>query len=163
MRFLLCVLILGFLASCTPSYPYLITSEGCNCETYVYRDEKRKIEIVVEATYEVSDRIVSTVELTLRNRSKDTLDMRQASIKGTSKNVRYQSNGRFQPMPYLAISPHKQYTMTFQGGDTHLGSDPWHKIAGEQVTLELKGLILGNKTLPSIVITLVPVNPKFPS
>jgi hypothetical protein len=158
---LLCIGIAFVASSCTSSYPYLIVTDNCNCERFTYREEGGRFEIDVSARYEVKERITSTIELVFRNKSRDTLSFRQASIKGTSANIQYLSNGRFQPMPFVQIVPGNNYEMTFSGSDTRLSGDPWLKIAGEKVVLEIRGLLLGGKTVMPIQLTLVPLNPKI--
>ncbi len=158
---LLAALTLLFLSSCTTTYPYLVTTDRCNCETFVYHDGMGRFDIEVSAQYHVSDRISSTVNLVFRNRSRDTLSLRQAFLKGSSTNIAYQFNDRPQPMPYVGIRPGGEYAMTLEGSDTQPDRDPWLKIAGEQVVLEIRGMLLGTKPLPPVVLTLIPFNPKL--
>ena len=155
--------LLLMLAACTSSYPYLVSNDDCNCERYTYRDERGKFEIEVTARYEVTDRIASTIEIIFRNGSNESLSLRQAYIKGTSKNVQYPYNDRFQPMPFVVVPPGGMYTMTLSGSDTQASENPWLKIAGERVVLEMRGLLLGGRSLLPILITLVPRNPKISS
>jgi len=150
-------------SSCTSSYPYLVVTDNCNCERFTFRDERGRFEIDVSARYEVKERITSTIELVFHNKSRDTLSLRQASIKGTSTNIQYSSNGRFQPMPFVQIAPGSNYEMTFSGSDSQRSDDPWLKIAGERVVLEIRGLLLGGKTVAPLQLTLVPHNPKIAS
>ncbi|MBI3586463.1 MAG: hypothetical protein HY088_04985 [Ignavibacteriales bacterium] len=149
------------IVSCRSTYPYLVTSENCNCESYVFKDGKHNIEIEIRATYHVGERVTSTVQITFRNKNKTALSLQQAYIKGTSTNVRYQFNDRYQPLPYVTIAPGTSYTILFEGSDTELVDEPWHKIAGEHITLELKGLMMGLQVVHPIVITMIPVNPKL--
>lgn len=149
--------------SCTSSYPYLVVTNNGNYERYTYREERGRFEIDVSAWYEVKESITSTIQLVFRNKSRDTLSLQQASIKGTSSNIQYSTNGRFQPMPFVQIAPGNTYTMTFSGSDAKLSNDPWLKIAGEKVALEIRGLLLGGKTVLPIELTLVPYNPKVAS
>ncbi|MEX2090091.1 MAG: hypothetical protein WEB62_09970 [Bacteroidota bacterium] len=155
------VLLLPLLAACTSSNPYLVTTENCFCEEFTYRDERANFTVEVKATYEVHERVTSVVELKFGNGGKDTLDLRQGFIKGTAKNVRYQFNDRFQPLPHVVVPPGTSYTMVMQGSDTELVAEPWHKIAGEQVTIELRGIQMGSKPVNPVVITMIPRNPKF--
>jgi hypothetical protein len=151
------------LSSCTSTYPYRITTDGCNCERYIYKDEARGFEVEFTATYQVTDRVESTIKIVFRNYGRDTLSLRQASIKGTSANVRYQFNDRFQPMPYVAIPPGQSYAVTLHGSDTEVVEEPWHKIAGERVTIEIGGVLFGQAVVNPILVTLIPLNPKLPS
>jgi uncharacterized protein YcfL len=151
------------LISCTSSYPYLVLTENCNCERYVHRDPEHKLEVEVSGTYRVSDRVFSSITISFSNQSRDTLSLQQAYLKGTSENVHYQFNGRFQPMPYVLVPPGTSYALLLEGVDTDDIQEPWHKIAGERVTLEMRGLLLGQEVLGPILITLVPTNPKLSS
>ena len=151
------------LSACTKFYPYLVTNEDCNCQVYTYRDDLRKFKITMSASYKVSERINSTIEMTFENESTDTLDLGQAYVKGTSENVRYQYNGKSLPLPHVRIEPGDSYLMVLRGADTEIVDDPWRKIAGERITVEITRMVLGDKVVPSIVIKLVPVNPKFSS
>ena len=151
------------LISCASSYPYLVLTDNCNCERYAHRDHVHKLEVEVSGMYRVSDRVFSSISISFSNRSRDTLSLRQAYLKGTSENVHYQFNGRFQPMPYVLVPPGTSYTFTLEGSDTEEVEEPWHKIAGERVTLELRGLLLGGETLAPILVVLVPTNPKLTS
>lgn len=145
------------------SYPYLVATNDCNCEHFIHRDERGRFELELSARYKVSDRVVSTIELEFRNLSREPMSLRQAYVKGTSVNVRYQFNGQFQPMPYVIIPPGGKYTMTLQGSDTRMTDNPWLNIAGERIVIEIRGMLLGNSVIPPIVVTLVPYNPKLDS
>jgi hypothetical protein len=148
-------------SSCTLSYPYLILTDNGNVERFTFREDRGRFEIDVTARYEVKERITSTIELVFRNKSRDTLSLRQAFIKGTSANIQYPSNGRFQPMPFVQIAPGSDYEMTFSGSDSQRSDDPWLKIAGEKVVLEIRGLLIGGKIVAPLRLTLVPHNPKI--
>jgi hypothetical protein len=148
-------------SSCSSTYPYLVTTDECNCETFSFKDEWGRFEIDVSARYGITDRINSTIEFVFRNQSRDSLSLRQAYLKGTSLNVRYQFIDRFQPMPLVAVSPGGTYTMTLQGSDTETTEDPWLKIAGEKIVVEIKGMLLGLGPLAPIVLALKPYNPKL--
>ncbi len=148
-------------SSCTSTFPYLVTTDECNCETFSFKDEQGKFEIDVSAHYVITDRINSTIELVFRNDSRDSLSLRQGHLKGTSLNVRYQFNGRFQPMPFVAVPPGGTYAMTVQGSDTEAQENPWLKIAGEKIVVEMKGMLLGSRPIAPIVLTLKPYNPKL--
>jgi hypothetical protein len=148
-------------ASCTSTYPYLVTTDECNCESFSFRDERGRFEIDVSARYVITDRINSTIEFVFRNQSRDSLNLRQALLKGTSLNVRYQFNDRFQPMPFVAVPPGGTYAMKLQGSDSEATENPWLKIAGERIVIEMKGMLLGLRPLEPIVLSLKPYNPKL--
>jgi hypothetical protein len=162
VKLLLSALVLPLvLTACSSSYPYRITSDDCNCERFIYRGEQRRFEIEVSARYVVTDRISSEIELIFRNHDRESMSLRQAYIKGTSANVRYQNNDRFQPLPYVIVPPQGAYSMTLRGSDVEASENPWLKIAGEKIVLELRGLLLGAEPMGPIIITLVPYNPKL--
>jgi hypothetical protein len=96
-----------------------------------------------------------------RNRDRQALSLQQAFIKGTSSNIRYPFNDRFQPMPFVQIPPGSNYTMTLSGSDTQVSDNPWLKIAGEKVLLEIRGILLGEKKVLPIQLSLIPYNPKI--
>ena len=155
------VLVALILSGCSYTYPYRILSDRCNCEIYTYRNPRYNIEIEFRASYKLKDRVTSSVEIQFRNSSRDTLSLKQAYLTGTSRNVRYQYNGRPRPLPFEVIPPGSTFTVAFEGSDTEVVENPWLKIAGERVTLEIKGLILGGKFLPAISVEMMPVNPKL--
>jgi hypothetical protein len=158
---LLAALVVVLFSSCTSTYPYLVTTDECNCERFIYNDARGRFEIELSASYVVTDRINSTIEFVFRNRSRDPLNLKQAYLKGTSVNVRYPFNDRFQPMPFVVVPPDGSYTMRLEGGDARGSEDPWLKIAGEKIVVEIKGILLGSKPLAPIVLTLKPFNPKL--
>ena len=160
---LLCIGLAFVVSCCTSSYPYLVATDNCNCERYTYRDERGRFEIEVSARYEISARITSTIELVFRNKSRDVLSLQQAYIKGTSANIPYPLNDRFQAMPYVQIAAGGSYTMTLSGSDSQTSENPWLKIAGEKVVLEIRGVTLGGMTVHPIQLTLIPYNPKIAS
>lgn len=156
-------ILLLLLAGCTTSYPYLILNENCRCEHYVYDDQRSKIRIELSASYQVRGVVISTLKLSFFNRSNDTLSLKQGYIKAASQNIQYPNNNRFQPLPHVELMPGERYDVEVGGSDTDQKSDPWLKIAGEKVTVELRRLMVGGKELQPIVFTLVPLNPKLPS
>ena len=150
-----------FLSGCSHTYPYRILSDRCNCEVYTYRNPRYNIEIEFRASYKLKDRVTSSVEIEFRNGSRDTLSLKQAYLTGTSRNVHYQYNGRPRQLPFELIPPGSTFSFAFEGSDTEVVENPWLKIAGERVTLEIRGLILGQKFLPAISVEMMPVNPKL--
>lgn len=146
--------------ACQTSYPYLILNDECRCEEYHYNDPAG-VSITIKARYKVGDAISSRIEITIENRSSDSLDLRQAFIKGTSRNVRYAANNRFLPLPHVVILPGKDYDLALEGQDVDRADDPWLKIAGEQVTIEIRKMYLSGKELQPAVFRLVPKNPKL--
>ena len=157
----LAVLVVFLIPSCTSTYPYLIATDECNCERFIYKDERGRFEIEASARYNITDRIHSTLEFVFRNNSREPLSLKQAYLKGSSQNVRYEFNDRFQPMPFAVVPPAGSYMLKLEGSDPEMSDDPWLKIAGEKIVVEMKGMLLGLKPLAPIVITFRPFNPKL--
>jgi len=149
------------LSSCTSSYPYLVTNNDCNCERFVFRDSEGRFQIGVSARYSVGDRIHTVMEFEFRNSSRLPLSLKQAFLKGSSLNIHYEFNDRFQPMPYVVIPPSGTYMLTLEGSDVETTDDPWLKIAGEKVVIEMKGMLLGSKPLAPVILTFRPINPRL--
>jgi hypothetical protein len=149
------------LSSCTQSYVYLIKNDNCNCKHYTYRDTQHHFAITYEAQYKVTDRIETTISLDFENNSTDTLDLRLASVSVQSENVHYEYNNKFLSLPYVVVLPGDSYEMTLSGRDINAEEHPWYHIAGEQVTITIQRLVIGNVNLDPIIVTMIPVNPKF--
>jgi hypothetical protein len=149
------------LSSCSTSYPYLVLTENCQCEVYTYQDAKHRFAVQFEAAYRVDDRIRTRVEIEFQNRSSDTLSLEQAYVIGTSRNIRYQNNGRAVALPFVRIPPHESSRVIFEGADTERSPNPWLKIAGERTTLEVRGLMLGTDEMPPVKVELTPIQPKL--
>jgi hypothetical protein len=151
------------ITGCAQTYPYLIVTDDCNCTHYRYLDRSSKVEYVLSGDYAVNARVASTIRITLRNLSKDTLSLKQGHIRGSSRNIRYENNGRYVPLPFVDILPGEEFQITLAGTDTETVAEPWFKIAGERVRLEIKGLLLKGKILNPMVVEFIPVNPKLSS
>ncbi len=165
MKYVYYIVLVGtaFLASCTQSYPYLVKNDNCNCKEYTYRDVRHRFAITCEARYKVTDRIETTISLNFENNSSDTLDLRLASFNVKSENVHYEYNDKFLSLPYVVVVPGDSYEVALHGKDTSSDEHPWYRIAGEQITVTIQRLVIGNINLDPIVMTMVPVNPKFSS
>ncbi|MDE3056838.1 MAG: hypothetical protein KGJ59_02635 [Bacteroidota bacterium] len=149
------------LSSCIRSYVYLIKNDNCNCEKYTYRDVQHRFSITYAAQYRVTDRIETTISLEFENNSSDTLDLRLASVSVKSENVHYEYNDKFLSLPYVFILPGDSYAVTLNGKDTYAEEHPWYRVAGEQLTVTVQRLVIGTVTLDPVVVTMIPVNPKF--
>lgn len=148
---------------CSTTHPYLFLNENCRCEVYTYQDSKRRFVVKFEAEYRVEERIRTRVRIEFENRSRDTLSLEQAYVIGTSRNIRYQNNGRAVPLPFVRIPPRESYLMIFEGADTEEAENPWLKIAGERTTIEIRGLMVGKEEIPTVRVELAPINPKLSS
>ena len=76
----------------------------------------------------------------------------------SSKNINYQYNNKFLPLPDLVVPPGHSEDLDLDGKEV-TASPTWKKIAGEQMTLTLKGMRLGDNMLGTQVVTFVPENP----
>jgi hypothetical protein len=151
-------LLLSLLAGCGPaaSYPYR-TAEG-SAEEFRARD--RSIEYRIRAHYTMRDGVTTGIEIEFRNGAGDTLSLDFASVKVDSRNIAYQYNAKFVPLPRLLIPPHHVDHVTLTGREVG-GEDDWLKIAGERLTVTIKGLRLGGEELAPLEAAFVPVNPKL--
>ncbi len=144
---------------CAPvAYPYFVADEGCNCTEYRRRDGP--VEYLFHARYRMSGGIETTLGITFFNRSDDTLSLDLGTVKISSRNVSYQYNDKFIPLPGLHIGPHGIDSLLLAGKDV-TGNDDWHVIAGERLTLTIRGMRLGGRTLKEQQVTFVPENPKL--
>jgi hypothetical protein len=84
-------------------------------------------------------------------------------VKISSKNISYQYNDKFLPLPEVSVDPHSQEHVLLTGKDLQSSPNEWNKIAGERLTLALKGIHLGERELPLKEVTFVPDNPKLRS
>lgn len=140
-------------------FVYRAVNDGCNCEEYRTRDGE--VEYLFRANYRMRSGILTSIEIELINHSNtDTLSTDVASTKVSSRNVSYQYNDRFLPMPSILIVPRERDVIRLQGKEV-TGVDDWHKIAGEQLTLTIKGILIGKKQLKQQQLTFVPENPKL--
>ena len=150
------------LAGCSTSriaYPYLAATDNCHCLDFHVHDGK--IDYLFHASYRMDDGVLTTVDITFTNRSsRDTLFTGLGSVKVSSRNITYQYNDRFLPLPILTINPRSSNIVHLSGRDIS-GEDDWHKIAGEQLTVTIKGVRLGDATLRPQEVDFIPENPKL--
>jgi hypothetical protein len=144
--------------SANKSYNYRVITADCNCQSYTAKDPDNKLEYRFEANYTMNNGVATNVLIDLTNRSRDTLFLDQATAKVFSKNISYMYNNKFIPLPMLVIPPGSSNSITLNGKD-RIDENDWHKIAGEQLTLTLKGLRIGTRELPLREVTFVPENP----
>jgi len=140
------------------NYAYRITTDACNCETFTAQDPEYRVEYRFTASYTMNDGIATTVQIDLTNRSSDTLFLDQATAKVNSRNISYMYNNKFLPLPMLVIPPGGSNSVTLNGKD-RVDDNDWHKIAGEQMTVTLKGLREGAREIPPRDVTFIPENP----
>ena len=141
-------------------YPYRIVTDNCNCEQYRLHDNKNKIEYLFKANYEMEHGISTNIIVEFTNSSRDTLNLGLGAVKVSSRNVRYQYNDKFIPLPSLKISPAHSDVVILTGKEITEEND-WNKIAGEQLTLTFQGIRLGEQILPQQIVIFTPENPKI--
>ena len=142
------------------TYPYRAVTNNCNCEEFKLSDARHKVEYRFRAQYAMDHGIVTNVEIDFINRSNDTLSLDLAAVKISSRNISYQYNNKFVPLPHLTILPSRSDVVKMTGNEL-TGKQDWNKIAGEQFKLTLKGIRLGGRLLPERTVTFVPENPKM--
>lgn len=163
MKWLLSSFVCFLMSGCAlmhTTYPYHAITNDCNCEDFKLNDAKNNIEYHFRARYAMEEGIVTNVEIDFINRSNDTLFLDLASVKIFSRNVSYQYNNKFVPLPHLIILPSRSEVVKMTGSEL-TGKEDWNKIAGEQFKLTLKGIRLGDRLLPEQTVTFVPENPKI--
>ncbi|MBI4548680.1 MAG: hypothetical protein HY707_11910 [Ignavibacteriae bacterium] len=160
---LLWVSYLMVMAGCSTTittYPYLAITNNCNCEEYSTVDKEYNIEYRFRAHYRMDKGVFTGIKVEITNHSKDTLFLDGGAVKISSRNVSYQYNDKFLPLPALTILPRRSDVLEMAGKDPSETND-WHKIAGEQLTLTLKRLRLGEHEIKAQTVTFVPKNPKL--
>jgi len=151
--------VLLFISGCSSSiYSYRVINDDCNCEEYVVYDGE--VEYHFRAEYQMNEGVATMIKIEFINKSNELLSLDLAEAKVSSRNISYQYNDKFLPLPSLTIGPHSSDFVKLLGKETE-SEDDWHKIAGEQLTVTIKGLSLGSKTLKEQHVTFVPVNPKL--
>jgi hypothetical protein len=141
-------------------YVYRISNENCNCEEYRIADTKSGILYLFHATYKMQTGILTSIEVEISNNTPDTLTFDRGAIKVSSRNVKYQYNNKFLPLPWDPVLPGNTETRKLTGKEVTEQND-WHKVAGEQLTVTIKGLYLGSQELKSQAVTFVPENPNL--
>ena len=144
----------------TSSYVYRVINNECNCLEYHTVDKKNKIAYLFRGTYSMNEGMSTTIDIEFTNRSNDTLSLELGAVKVSSRNISYQYNDKFLPLPSLVIPPQHSEVVQLTGKSTDV-EENWHKIAGEQLTLTLRGLRLGRMALPETAVVFVPENPKL--
>ncbi len=148
-----------FVAGCAPTiYPYRVTTHDCNCTQYTVHDDG--VTYSVRAEYWMDRGVATRIMLKLRNNSRDTLSTGAASVKISSENIQYQYNNKYVPLPGILILPKSTDSLSMSGRDV-TGKDDWHLIAGERLTMTLRGITLGGTTLEPQEFMFVPENPKL--
>lgn len=140
------------------SFTYLAQNEGCRCEAYTVSDKKFPVRYTFRATYRMEGGFITSVRISVENRGRDTVFLDPGLVMVSSKNITYQYNNMFLPLPALVILPGDSEDLDLNGKEV-TGSPTWKKIAGEQLTLTLKGMRMGEDVLGTQVVTFIPENP----
>src|SRR5258707_14340461 len=160
LMYLICGTLISGCATVPIQYTYRVITDKCNCQEFHRTDRKHKIDFHFRAQYVMNHGVVTTIGIKFINRSRDTLLLDLGMVKISSRNVSYQYNDKFIPLPHLGISPFSSDTLTLTGSDLS-GQDDWNKIAGEQLTLTLQGMRVGSHMLAEQTVTFIPENPKL--
>lgn len=139
-------------------FDYKISNGHCDCLEYRTRDYEAPVEYSFRAEYSMQSGFVTEITVDIRNGSADTLTLDPGSVMVSSRNIEYQYNNKFIPLPDLVINPGASEKLTLDGKEVTESPD-WNRIAGEQLTLTLRGMRLGGRILTDQVITFVPENP----
>lgn len=150
----------ALLSGCAPSYLYKAVTNNCNCEEYSVRGSTYPIQYVFRARYRMDEGLVTRIEIDVRNEGPDTILLHTGSVRISSRNVAYQYNNRFVPLPFLILRPGRSETLTLTGRDI-TGEEDWLKIAGERMTITLRGIRVKETPLPDVSVEFVPDNPKL--
>ena len=157
---IVCAMAIAGCATFTSTYAYRVLNDNCNCEEYRSYDRALKIAYRFRAHYNMQRGFKTTIEITFTNNSRDTLFLDGGSAKISSHNISYQYNNKLVPLPGTFILPSHSDEVRMVGSDVS-GEEDWNKIAGEQLTLTLQGIRLGDRMVTTQRITFVPENPKL--
>ncbi len=158
---LLAVLVLGLLEGCAARYAFVMMTGDREVKSCTVVDTLHAITYRYDASYRVGDVVTSRIVLEIVNGGRKELSLGNGRIRITSRNVDYEMNGRFIPLPDIIVGPHSETTLTFTGTGRRRVEEPWRQIAGEQMTVTLRGLLLGGREIPGHEVRFVPVNPKL--
>jgi hypothetical protein len=114
----------------------------------------------MSASYRMQQGIHTEITCTIVNRTRDTLFFERAAVRVASRNVKYQYNNKFLPIPWDALLPQSSATHKITGREVTDASD-WNKIAGERLSLTIKGLNLSGRELNPQTVDFIPENPKI--
>jgi len=140
------------------SFSYLAQNEDCRCEEYTASDQNFPVRYRFRATYRMESGFITSLRISFENRGRDTMFLDPGSVMVSSKNINYQYNNKFLPLPDLVILPGDTEDLDLDGKEV-TDAPTWKKIAGEQLTLTLKGMRMGEEVLGTQIVTFVPENP----
>ncbi|MFI5251465.1 MAG: hypothetical protein ACHQQQ_03440 [Bacteroidota bacterium] len=143
------------------TYDYFAVNDNCNCEEFTTTVPGKEIKYTFRANYSVETTIITYIEIQFHNNSRRVMELDPGVVKITSKNISYEYNDKFLPLPKITIHPHSKEQILLTGKDIRTSPNEWNKIAGEQLQIILKGMRLGEEDLPQQEVTFVPVNPQI--
>jgi hypothetical protein len=146
---------------CASRYPFILMVEDHVVRSQTIEDTVNKVFYHYDASYTVKSKVASRIILVVTNHSRGILSLGSGRIRIASRNIDYEMNERFLPLPAIEIEPYGKYELTFSGSGRKTVDEPWQLIAGEQMMLTLRGLLLDGKEIPGHSIRLIPVNPKL--
>ena len=152
------LLLAGCATTSMMTYPYRAVTNDCNCEEF--HTTSGKIAYTYRAYYRMRDGLLTTIEIGIENKNNDTLSLELAHVKVSSRNIPYQYNDKFLPLPPLRIPRGHSENIQLEGKSLDTNDD-WNKIAGEQMTVTMQGMRLGDKVLPATSVVFVPFNPRM--
>ena len=157
---LACAVLIAGCVTNSSLYSYRAVSDNCNCEEYWVADKQNKIGYLFQAHYRMDDGIATSIDVKFVNNTKETLMLDRGAVKVSSRNFSYQYNDKFIPLPSLTIQPGRSEVVHLSGREVS-AKDNWNKIAGERLTVTIKGVRLGERELPEQTASFVPENPKI--
>src|SRR6185503_10522958 len=120
------------------TFGYLVQNDNCRCVEYSTSDRKLPVGYRFKATYRMEEGFITSISIRFENRGIDTLYLDPGSVMVASKNVDYQYNNKFIPLPDMVIPPGESQDLDLDGKEVTTAPS-WRKIAGETLTLTLKG------------------------
>lgn len=144
--------------SARTEYEYRAVTDDCNCAEFRTGNAGSGVEFIFRARYKMDGGVVTTLDLEVRNTSADTVFFDHGTVRVSSKNIAYQYNDKFLPLGDLIVPPGDARGIQLTGKDINDAND-WHKIAGERLTVTVRGIRAGEKTLKQQSVTFVPENP----
>ena len=140
------------------TYGYLVNNNDCRCEEFNTADKKYPVGYRFKASYRMEEGFVTSIAVRFENRGADTLFLDPGAVMVASKNVDYQYNNRFIPLPDMVIPPGSSDELNLDGKEV-TAAPSWRRIAGEQLTVTLRGMRYGENILSQQKIVFIPRNP----
>jgi hypothetical protein len=146
---------------CSSRYPFVVMVQDRVVQSQTIEDKVNKVLYYYDASYTVQSKVSSQIILVITNNSRGMLSLNTGRVRITSRNIDYEMNDRFLPLPAVNIKTGESYELTFSGTGRKTVDEPWQLIAGEQMEVTLRGLLLNGKEIPGHVVRLIPLNPKL--